>query len=136
MKNGFRSLIPLALAILIVSLILVVALNREPTPIYTVNTFSVCLSESHDIEIGTEGNSKEIIAPMKTPNPCYSVVGDVKFSGKNIEVDISAVTKQQECIQCIGEVTGRVVIQDLTKGAYDIKVKTPDKATSTTIMIE
>lgn len=108
-----------------------------PTPNFTIETISsTCLSEQHDLDMRAEGNSIVITAPIQTPNPCYSVVGDVKINGRDIYVDLSAVSKQDTCIQCIGEVTGKVVIQNLTKGTYNIKINTPDKSKTTVIMIE
>ena len=138
MENGFlKQLIPLALAILIVSLVLVVISQREPTPVYTIDTYSsACLSEAHDIAISAEGNSIMVIAPMVTPNPCYSASGTVNFIGKEINVELIPLPKQEICVQCIGEVTGKVVIQNLTKGVYGVDVRTPDRAAITTIMIE
>lgn len=122
------------IAVIVVVEILTVQKSIPPFAIETIS--STCMSEEHDLDIRAEGNSIVIIAPMQTPNPCYSVAGDVKFSGRDIEVDLSASSKQGICIQCIGEVTGKVGIQNLTKGTYGVKVETPDKATITTVMIE
>lgn len=125
---------------LVVVIALIVAIEaltvQKSIPPFTIETISsACMSEEHDLDIRAEGDSIVIIAPIQTANPCYSVVGDVKFSGGDIEVDLSAVSKQNVCIQCIGEVTGKVVIQNLTKETYAVKVRTPDKAAITTIMI-
>ncbi len=138
MQNGFlKSLIPLAIVILIVSLVLVVISQLEPIPNYTIDTISsACFSEPHDIAISAEKSSIAIVVFMVTPNPCYSASGIVNFTDKEIDVELIPLPKQGVCIQCIGKVTGKVVIQNLTKGAYGIKVKTPDKAQMTTIMIE
>lgn len=109
---------------------------QKSIPPFTIETISsTCMTGEHDLDIRAEGSSIVIIAPIQTANPCYSVVGDVRFSGRDIEVDLSAVSKQGICIQCIGEVTGKVVIQNLTKGSYGVKVKTLDKAMITTVMI-
>ena len=123
----------------VVALIVSVELLASPevNPAFKIDTVSsACMSEQHDLDIRAVGNSVVITAPMQTPNPCYSIVGDVKFSGRDIEVDLSAASKQEICIQCVGEVTGKVVIQNLTKGGYGVTVKTPDRAAITTIMIE
>jgi len=122
----------------VIALIVVIAILtvQKSIPSFTIETISsTCMTGEHDLDIRAEGNSIVIIAPIQTPNPCYSVVGDVKFSGRNIEVDLSAVSKQGVCIQCIGEVTGKVVIQNLTKGTYSVKIKTPEKVAITTILI-
>lgn len=135
MKILYKTLISLAIVVAIV--VVVEILTTRPTPNFTIETLSAsCMTEERDLDIKAERNSIVIIAPVQTPNPCYSVVGGVKFSGRDIEVDLSTVSKQDICIQCIGEVTGKVVIQNLTKGTYGIKVNTPDRAAITTIMIE
>ena len=125
----------------VILIITIVILQKSTLPElksdFTIETISsTCMTEEHDLDIRALGNSIVIIAPIQTPNPCYSIVGDVKFSGRDIEVDLSAVSKQGICIQCIGDVTGKVVIQNLTKGTYGVEVKTPNKAAITTIMVE
>ena len=132
----YKVLIPLVIVLALVAVIEILTVQK-PAPLFTIETISpTCMAENHELDIRAVGNSIVITAPIQTPNPCYSVVGDVKFSGMDIDVDLSAVSKQDVCIQCIGEVTGKVVIQNLTKGIYGVKVKTPDKAAITTIMIE
>ena len=132
----YKVLIPLVIVLALVVVIEILTVQK-PAPLFTIETISsTCMTENHELDIRAVGNSIVITAPIQTPNPCYSVVGDVKFSGMDIDVDLSAVSKQDVCIQCIGEVTGKVVIQNLTKGIYGVKVKTPDKAAITTIMIE
>ncbi len=136
MRSIFKALIPLVIIVAIVVVIEILA-EQKLTPNFTIETLSsTCISEENDLDIRAEGNSIVIKAPIQTSNPCYAVAGDVKFFGRNIEVDLTAFSKQGICIQCIGEVTGKVVIQNLTKGNYGVKVKTPDRDAITTIMIE
>lgn len=136
MQNIFQVLIPLVIVIALVVSIEILTVTKS-NPNFSIETISsTCMTEQHDINIKASENSIVIIASVQTSNPCYSVVGDVKFSGNLIEVDLSAVSKQNVCIQCIGEVTGKVVIHNLTKGIYGVEVKTSDKAAITTIMIE
>ena len=136
MRNIHKVVIPLVVVIALIVVIETLTVQKSIPP-FTIETISsTCMSEEHDLDIRAEGSSIVIIAPIQTPNPCYSVVGDVKISGQDIEVDLSAVSKQNVCIQCIGEVTGKVVIQNLTKGAYRVEVKFPNKDAITTIMIE
>lgn len=136
MCRACETLFPLVAVVLIIAIV-AISVGPKTIPSFTIETFSSsCVAEGHDLDIRTSGNSVVITAGILTPNPCYSVVGNVKFLGKKIEVDLSAVSKQGYCIQCIGEVTGKVVIQNLTKGTYDVQVKTPDKAQMTTIAIE
>jgi len=131
----YKVLLPLVIVVALV--VIGILYVQKSAPLFTIETISsTCMAEKHELDIRSEGNSIVITAPLQTPNPCYSAVGDVKFSGKDIDVDLSAVSKQDVCIQCIGEVTGKVVIQNLTKGTYEVKVKTLDKAAITTIMVE
>jgi len=126
---------------LVVVIALIVAIEtltvQKSIPPFTIETISsTCMTGERDLDIRAEGDSIVIIAPIQTPNPCYSVVGDVKFSGRDIEVDLSAVSKKEFCIQCIGEVTGKVVVQNLTKGTYGVKLKIPEKAAMTTVTVD
>ena len=135
--KGCEVLFPLAIAVAILLVIVSLTQSSKHNPAFTIETISsTCMTEMNDFDIRAEGNSITVIAPIQTPNPCYSVIGDVKFSGRDIDVDLFAVSKQNICIQCTGEVTGKVVIQNLTKGTYDVKVIIPDKTTTKTIIIE
>ncbi len=135
MQTIYKVLVPIVVVIVLVVAIEILTVQKSIPP-FTIETISsTCMSEEHDLDVRAEGDSIVIIAPMQTPNPCYSVAGDVKFSGRDIEVDLSAVSKQTVCIQCVGEVTGKVVIQNLTKGTYSVKVKTPEKVAITSILI-
>jgi len=134
--DWYKALIPFVVVVAVVVMIELLPVQKS-APSFTIETISsTCMSEEHELDIRGEGNSIVIIAPMQTPNPCYSVAGDVKFSGRDIDVDLSAISKQGVCIQCIGEVTGKVVVQNLTKGTYGLDVRTPDGAAITAIMIE
>ncbi len=136
MQTIYKVLVPLVIVITLVVAIETLTVQKS-IPSFTIETISsTCMTGERDLDIRAEGNSIVIIAPIQTPNPCYSAVGDVKFSGRDIEVDLSAFSKQGTCIQCIGEVIGKVVVQNLTKGSYGIKVATPDKASITTVVIE
>jgi len=134
--NWYKALIPFVIVVAVVVMIELLPVQKS-APSFTIETISsTCMSEEHELDIRGEGNSIVITAPIQTPNPCYSVAGDVKFSGRDIEVDLSAISKQGVCIQCIGEVTGKVVIQNLTKEIYAVSVKTPNKATKTIVMVK
>lgn len=139
MKNVIEKFI---LLIIILSLVIVVkelTILTEPKiePNFTIETISAtCMTEKHDLDIKVRESSIVIITPVQTPNPCYSIVGDVKISGNNIEIDLSAFSNQDICIQCVGEVTGKIVIQNLTKENYYVIVKTPDKVVSKIVEIK
>ncbi len=136
MRDLYRILFALVIVVAVL-VVLKILPTRQSIPDFTIETTSsTCMSEEHALDIRAVGNSIVITAPIQTPTPCYSIVGDVKISVEEIEVDLSTVSKQNACIQCVGEVTGKVIIQNLTKGVYGVKVNTPDKATITTIMIE
>lgn len=110
---------------------------KEPSPTFAIETVSsTCMSEPHDLEISAEGKSIVITAPLFTPNPCYSVTGDVRFNGRNVDVDLTPVYRGGVCIQCLGEVTGKVVIQNLSAGSYNVKVTTTNGLATTIVRIE
>jgi len=116
-----KTLFPLG----VIAIVSFIPKTQSVQPSFTIETISAtCVTEINDLDIQAIGNSIVITAPMQTPNPCYSVEGDVKISGNDIEIDLSAVPKQDVCIQCVGEVTGKVVIPNLSKGMYGVDVKT------------
>lgn len=126
---------PLAIVAVILALVALFAGKFDNNP--SIDTISsTCMTGEHDLDIRAEGNSIVITTPIQTPNPCHVVGGDVKISGREIEVDLHTVPKEGACIECVGEVTGRIVIPDLAKGIYGVKVSAPGKAAITTIMIE
>lgn len=92
------------LYLIIIALVVVVFIGRETAPNFTIETASAVCStgEQNDLDIRASGNSIVIMAPVATPNPCYFVVGDVKFGDKDIEVDLNVLPKQDACIQCTG----------------------------------
>ena len=137
MRNIDKAFASFAIVISIIIIVEMLAVKSPAVPTFTIETVSsTCMTGEQDLDIRAVENSIVIIAPIQTPNPCYSVTGDVKFSGGDIEVELSTVSKQEICVQCIGEVIGKVVIQNLPKGIYGVKLRTPDKALITTITIE
>ncbi len=107
---------------------------------YIISTdSSSCSSGAMDeINIRPEGSSVTIFVPLTTPNPCYIVGGNVNFVDGRIDVNIFPVPSKEStvCIQCIGEITGKVLIQNLEKGSYVITIKTPNKSINATVVVE
>ena len=130
-------------AILLAIIVMIMAGSKQTvsTPNFTVETISALCSvsssnsEKSDIQIKAEGNNIVVTAPVKTPTPCYIVAGNVKMTGKNIDIELTPSPKESVCIQCVGEVTAKVVVQNLTKGVYGVKLKIPDRMTTNTVII-
>lgn len=140
MCNTCEWSIPLAGVVIIISILVITStMNSQPSTNihnFTIETISAtCMTEGQNLDVRSDGNSIIISVPIKTPNPCYDVKGDVKINDKNIEVDLSTVAKPEICIGCIGEVTGKVTINNLSKGTYSVKIITPDKSTTTNVEI-
>lgn len=142
MRNILNKLIPLAIVISIVSLTAILTTSKQtpskPEGIsFSIGTLSAsCLFEPKDLDVRTVNRTLEIIVPMIAETPCYHVVGDVKVADNDIEVFLSMVPSQNYCTQCVGEITGKVVIQNLEKGVYNLRLISPSASGITTVTIE
>ncbi len=106
-------------------------------PPLTIETLSTkCRSEQTPSDIRAVGNTIIIIEAIETPNPCYEVKGEVTIEGTEIVVKLKPENTGDLCIQCIGEVVGRVTIPNLPMGIYSVKLETPQRAAITTIKVE
>lgn len=106
-------------------------------PEWKVETVSAeCATGEGDLDIRAVGTSIIITAPMQTSTPCYDAVADVTMDGNRIVVEIGAVTQGVICVECVGEVVGRVTISNLAAGSYTVDVRAREKAALTTILID
>ncbi len=85
--------------------------------------------------VQVEGNTIIITAGLVTPTPCYEMKGNVKIEGTDIVVRLEPQSKGEVCMQCIGEVVGRVTVPDLPPGIYSVTLQTPESASITTIRV-
>lgn len=80
-------------------------------------------------------NTIIITAGVVTPTPCYEIKGSVKIEGTEIVVRLEPESRGEVCVQCIGEIVGKVTIPDLPRGIYSVTLQTPESASITTIRI-
>ena len=126
--------------VLILVIVGMAALSVPPAPVkipITTETLSAaCLSgERGEMDIRAVGNSIIVIAPIETPNPCYSVSAEATIENGNIKVEMTTRASAEICIQCIGAVTGKVMVPNLAPGLYGLDVRTPSSAATTTITV-
>ena len=57
------------------------------------------------------------------------------IEGTEIVVRLEPESRGEVCVQCIGEVVGKVTLPDLPKGIYSVTLQTPESASVTTIRI-
>lgn len=134
-KSRITLLIPL-----LITISLFTACTQEPAlePYFNIETLTTqCKSEeATPSEIITEGNSIILIQVFQTPDPCHEIKGNVTFEGNEITVNLKTEDTGQMCIQCIAEVIGKVTISNLSKGTYDLNIRTMERDERTRIEIE
>ena len=95
-----------------------------------------CKSAESSSEVMVDGDNILIIEAIETPNPCYRLVGDVKLDKMEISVRFELEPSNKLCIQCTGEIIGKVTIPHLINGTYLITIHTPDGASRTETLIK
>ncbi|MBI2084293.1 MAG: hypothetical protein HYT70_01615 [Candidatus Aenigmarchaeota archaeon] len=134
-----KYLVPVALLLIGVSIVLFLVSQNGVTSSYSIKTISqTCFTEPHDLDVRGESNSIIITAPMSTPNPCYYAGGNVDFRNGDINVRLIPFPEGgvQVCVQCIGEIVGEVVVQNLSSGVHEVNVTTPDRTVTTSITVK
>ena len=102
----------------------------------TTETLSAkCKVAGTPSDIQAVDNTIIITAGVVTPTPCYEIKGSVKIEGTEIVVRLEPESRGEVCVQCIGEIVGRVTIPDLPRGIYSVTLQTPESASITTIRI-
>lgn len=135
-KNLRRFLIPLVIVLIIINFALSSTSKSTKEFAYKVETISAsCMIFENEPDIRAVGNSIQIIFPMNASTPCYSANATATFSQGTFRVKFYTEELSRVCVQCIGEIVGKVMISDLKPGNYGVDVQGLGKALITTIMI-
>ena len=129
--------------ILVLSLSLLVqcvSLSAESPvrPDFFVETISAsCQSQPLlSTNVTVEGRTVTITDALMTPNPCYTMEASVEIRGEELHVKFFPKQRKGMCVQCLGEVVGKVTIPDLPTGDYTVTVWNRQRSSKTTIRIE
>ena len=95
-----------------------------------------CKVTETPLVVQASGNTIVITASLVTPTPCYKIKSNLEIKGTKIVVRFEPKSKDEVCVQCIGEIVGTVSIHDLPSGIYSVTIQAPDSTTITTIRIE
>ncbi len=136
MARTVTTLMPLVLLLLLLSQCASMPRTYPPPP-YTVETLTAaCQSRPVLPEIRVAGNSVILTEAIQTPNPCYTIRGHVEMTDHHLDVELYPVRREEVCVQCIGELVGRITITDLPAGDYSVTLRTRQRETNTTITIK
>jgi hypothetical protein len=140
MKVSFRKAV-IWVAVVVVVLVLISSLqNLSKGERFTYQIETIANKCTFDVspvqEINVIENSIVITMPIQTPTPCYDVKGTVSSQGNDIVIDLKTKRVGDICVECVGVVTARVTISNLSDGTYNLQVKTPDKSIIKTVNVE
>lgn len=138
MKVSYRKLAIWAAIAIVAAVILLQPVTQRGKYVYQIETISnTCTFDVYPQQNATvSGSTLTLVVPIQTPTPCYDVNGTVNFSGSDIFVNLQTEKRGQVCVDCIGEVVGKVTISNLDRGDYSVHVTAPDKSVTQQVKIE
>lgn len=125
-----------AILLLLSTPVLVYSQVLDCPPRISFETMSAgCKSGDTQGDIRTDGNTIIVTEAVTTPNPCYKIRGKVKIEGTDIVVRLEPENEGELCIQCVGEIIGKVSVSGLQSGMYSVRVELPERVVTTSIKI-